>query len=130
MGKPGRKKGIPNKNSKEVAALVASNNCDPVKFLCALINNDWKMAGYKSEFEDQLTPKGDIIQKPVITLDHRVRAALDIMNYIYPKRKALEHTGEITSILKDSLSPKEVETIIVSDPFIKQLKDRSRDVPS
>lgn len=64
----GRKPGTPNKKTQELVAILEELKLDPVRALCDLLP--------RLEERDQK----DVYQK--------------LMEYIYPKRKAVELTGE------------------------------------
>ena len=63
----GRKKGTPNKVTFAISEKLAQLRCDPIAIL-ASIAMDQKAA-----------------------LDARIRCAIELSSYLYPKRKALEN---------------------------------------
>lgn len=65
----GRKKGTPNKRSSLVGKMLENMECDPVGVAAAICNDT---------SEDSAL---------------RLKAALGLMEYLYPKRKAIEVTG-------------------------------------
>ncbi len=66
----GRKKGTPNKRSTELADKLAALNCDPITAMAKIAMDE--------------------------TVELRIRAQLfkELAAYCYPKRKAVEHTGD------------------------------------
>lgn len=72
----GRKKGTPNKRTKEAHAIADRVKCDPFEILCYFAKGDWKGLGYK--------------EPVVIELNTRAKAAADAAKYLYPQRKATE----------------------------------------
>lgn len=89
----GRKKGTPNKPTGDIFETVKNKNCNVIEFFCDVINGDFKSLGYESNVMTKLV--GDnAITEDVITLEHRIKAARELAQYLYPKRKAIEHTGK------------------------------------
>jgi hypothetical protein len=72
----GRVAGTPNRKTTEVAALLESLNCNPIEGMVS------------------------IAQNPDASLELRSKIFNDLARYIYPHRKAIEHTGEDGSVLK------------------------------
>lgn len=67
----GRKKGTPNKRTQELAAKMEALGCDPI--------------------EGMATIALDMENPPEL----RGRMFSELAQYLFPKRKALEHSGEI-----------------------------------
>lgn len=116
----GRAKGTPNKTSLPLHEKAKELGCDPFEILCRFALGDWKGLGYKTEFILTPTQKGEIIEKPFIAPELRSKAAAEAAQYLYPKRKAIEHSGEVTQVVEDKLSTKEIETILRSDLFMNK----------
>lgn len=72
----GRTAGTPNRKTRDVAALLDSLNCDPIRGMAEIARN--------SE----------------ASLELRGRMNAELAQYLYPKRKALEHTGAHESLIK------------------------------
>ena len=69
----GRKTGTPNKTTAELQARLAELKSDPITYLAKVMND----------------PKADPLR--------RDRVALELIQYMYPKRKAVEFAaGELT----------------------------------
>jgi hypothetical protein len=115
----GRAKGTPNKTSLPLHEKAKELGCDPFEILCRFALGDWEGLGYKSEFIFTPTQKGEVVEKPLIPPELRSKAAAEAAQYLYPKRKAIEHSGEITQVVEDKLTPKEIEAILRTDPFLK-----------
>ena len=86
----GRKKGVPNKKSMVVQEILDSLNCDPVKNLVSIA---------KGEPQETLIylnkETGEyIVDKVPPTIDLRTKANTELLQYIYPKLKSVEHKGE------------------------------------
>lgn len=82
----GRKKGTPNKSSVPAQQIAERLGVDPFEVLCLFVKGDAKKLKIK---KDQLTP------------GIRVAAAMEAAQYLYPKRKAVEHSGELGLSLTD-----------------------------
>lgn len=71
---PGRPPGLKNKRTIEAEARLAELNCDPLAFMASVML-------------DEAQP-----------IDLRCKMAAELTQYIAPKRKAVEHTGEIAAV--------------------------------
>lgn len=116
----GREKGTPNKKTNELMEKAKQLKCDPFEILCYFALGDWKKLGYKDEYTYAPTQKGEVIEKHVISPEIRQKAASEAAQYLYPKRKAIEHSGEVTQKIEDKLSTSEIEAILKADPFLKK----------
>lgn len=112
-----RPKGSKNKSDMGLAEKAAALGCDPFEILCRFALGDWQGLGYKSEHTLTPTQKGEVIEKPIITPEIRHKAAAEAAQYLHPKRKAIEHSGEVVSIYEERLTPQEIEEILKADPF-------------
>jgi hypothetical protein len=121
----GRVKGTPNRTTLPLQELAQKLNCNPFEILLRFAMGDAKGLGYALDTVEQTTPKGDIIEKPLITPEIRVKAASEAAQYLYPKRKAIEHSGEITSVQVEKLKPEEINSILRGDPFLGNGKSTS-----
>jgi hypothetical protein len=65
----GRKKGTPNKASMPIAEICEKLGCNPAEVLIEFCSH----------------------KNPI----YRLQASKELANYLYPKRKAIEHSGEI-----------------------------------
>jgi len=66
----GRQKGTPNKPGQQVAELLESLGCDPIEGMAR------------------------IAMDPSHSPELRGKMYSDLARYVYPQRKAIEHTGE------------------------------------
>jgi hypothetical protein len=114
----GRAKGTPNKTSLPLKELAEKLNCNPFEILLRFAMGDAKGLGYAIDTVGQTTPKGEIIEKPLISPEMRIKAASEAAQYLYPKRKAIEHSGEITSVQVEKLKPEQINSILRGDPFL------------
>jgi hypothetical protein len=115
----GRTKGTPNKNVLPLQEKARELGCDPFEILCRFALGDWEGLGYAQELTFQSTNKGELIERYVIPPELRQKAAAEAAQYIYPKRKAIEHSGELTQVVEEKLSTQEIETILAKDVFLK-----------
>lgn len=98
--KGGRQPGTPNKDTQHIVELCKRLKCDPVKILVLVANNDWKALGYESATIERMGFQGMPILEPIIELDHRIDAAKTLVNFIYPKRKAIEIKDDSGNTIK------------------------------
>jgi len=115
----GRTKGTPNKTKLPLEEKARELGCDPFEILCRFALGDWKGLGYEKEFTFSPTQKGEVVEKPIIPPELRQKAAAEAAQYLYPKRKAIEHSGEITNVVEEKLSTQQIQTILTQDPFLK-----------
>lgn len=79
--KAGRKKGTPNKKTTELLAIFDSNNFCPAEEVVKLIKNK----------------RADLLDK------ERADIFLRLMEFKFPKRKAVEHSGKIETTPIDGI---------------------------
>jgi hypothetical protein len=65
----GRKAGTPNRKTKEIGGLLESLGCNPIEGMVRIAND------------------------PRASLELRGRMNAELAQYVYPKRKAVEHSG-------------------------------------
>ena len=85
--KTGRKKGTPNKRSVEFLETLRELNFDPAKALV----HCYKEAEQIFEYRKQ---RGNLAGA-LVALDQMNDSAETLAQYAYPKKKAVEHTGEV-----------------------------------
>ena len=95
LGIGGRKKGTPNKNRQVLLDKAKELGVDPFQILLLFAKGDWKALGYDSaETVTAITKDGQKIFADRISPELRQKSAKDASEYLYPKRKAVELTGE------------------------------------
>lgn len=85
----GRKKGTPNKRTQAVQELLESMDCDPIAGMAriaAMAETDAQAAG---EPKDRL-PHMNLVKD----------CYKELAQYVAPKRKAVEHTGEVGTVVR------------------------------
>lgn len=89
---PGRPKGSPNRSLLDVKMKAEELGIDPFKILLLFAAGDWKKLGYPDE--KFISNEGDKSVTYKFHVDPAVRAkcAQEAVQYLYPKRKALEVT--------------------------------------
>lgn len=87
----GRQKGTPNKSTLSLIERCQKLNCDPFDVLVNITKGDWAALGYKTD---------------VISFESRLTAAKELMQYLYPKRKAIELTRETEKPMDENLTEK------------------------
>jgi hypothetical protein len=78
----GRKKGTANKNKCDAQMLAAQLGIDPLKVLLFFCNGDWEKLGIDAR---KLSDKDKAFFK--------INGAREALQYIIPKKKAVEHSG-------------------------------------
>ena len=72
----GRKRGSLNRATVSANEIANSLGCNPLEILCMFAVGDWQGLGYESD---------------VIAPELRLKAAQQACEYIFPKRKAIDH---------------------------------------
>lgn len=87
----GRKPGVPNKKTQLLEEILQSLNCDPIANLAKIANGERIMSLAYANKET-----GEFVESEVMpTIDQIKDANKELCQYIYPKRKAVEHSGSI-----------------------------------
>lgn len=104
----GRKKGTPNKKTIDAQALADRLGCNPLEILLRFAMGDWEGLGFPDEMRI-LFSNGVPYNAPYVDPEMRLKAAKDAAEYLYPKRKALEHSGPNGTPINVTASPKQIE---------------------
>lgn len=85
----GRVAGTPDKAQKLLSEILETMNCDPLRILADIAKGERvKCTTYLDK------DNGEHVEEEVIpTLDQRKDACKELLGYIHPKRKAVEHSG-------------------------------------
>lgn len=89
----GRKKGTPNKRNQEIIDKAEELGVDPFEIILLFAKRDWKALGYKSETVIKAAKNGTY-EVDTITAQMQLSAAIEAAQYLYPKRKAIEHSSD------------------------------------
>lgn len=87
----GRAKGTPNKSSMTVAELCESMGVNVIQNMIYFAEGDWKALGYPSETVVKPGFAGIEIEEFTISQELRYKANADLLKYISPQRKSIEH---------------------------------------
>lgn len=94
----GRTKGTKNKDKAALELKAIALGIDPFEILLYFAAGDWEKLGYKSGEREIVTKSGSVLVD-VISPETRMNAAAEACQYVYPKRKAIEHTAPAESPL-------------------------------
>ncbi len=83
----GRKKGTPNKKTVELMQVLEKHSFEPGEALIYIYKEAQKI------FE--MRKKRGNLAGALTSLDRMQTAASELAQFVYPKKKAVEHTGEI-----------------------------------
>lgn len=98
----GRKKGTINKDSVPAKKTAERLGIDLFETLCHFANGDWKALGYSKGTELKSAGAGLTYEVDIITVNHRIAAASEAIQYVMPKRKAIDPpTSELGKVDDD-----------------------------
>ena len=83
----GRPKGTPNKKTLEFQALLEKKNFSPGEALIKIFHEQMAIFEHRKKMRN--------FTGALIALDNAQTTANNICQYVYPKKKAVEHTGEV-----------------------------------
>lgn len=86
----GRPKGVPNKRTQDLIELAEKHECNPFEILLLFAKGDYEALGYK---QYQYKQYGEnVVEEMTIPPELRQKSAKDACEYLFPKRKAIEHS--------------------------------------
>lgn len=103
----GRKAGTPNRKTEEFFDKCAQHSHDPILFNILVAKNDWAALGYLSPTILVTNKNGQTFEEDRISIEARLSANNKLLDFMYPKRKALEFVddkGEASNTIKLSYS--------------------------
>lgn len=93
----GRTKGTPNKLTQDILSRAEELGVDPFKIMLLFAGDKWKELGYDSSIYVKESRDGETTTIGyTIPPELRLHAAKEAAKYMYPQRKAIEHSGEMT----------------------------------
>lgn len=90
----GRTKGTPNTKTVEAQSIADRLGIDPFEILLKFAAGDWKGLGYDSATTTRVTDKGSVITEDIISPELKSTSAGKAIEFLYPKRKAIDHQVE------------------------------------
>lgn len=119
-GKPrpanaGRKKGTPNKRTLEALELFQKYDCNPLEFMVLCIKGDLpcnvcrgklktKYRGDDGKLHERTCESCYGTGYEKLSPDARLKAATESAQYVWPKRKAIEHTVDVSDKLAEMIA--------------------------
>jgi hypothetical protein len=114
----GRGKGTPNKRSMELREKAEALGVSPFEIMLLFAMGNEKALGYEGP-QIKVLKDGGVVEMPWITPEMRLKAAAEAASYLYPKLKAIEHSGSVeTSVAAGRATKAELIEAIKTDPFI------------
>jgi hypothetical protein len=86
------RKGIPNKRTADLLDLAQELDCNPFEILLHFAKGNFKELGLP-EWTEKTSKQGDKVMEPTISPELRQKSAKDACEYLFPKRRAVEHSG-------------------------------------
>jgi len=90
----GRPKGSPNKNRLTLHEMAAKLGIDPFEVILHFAKGDWKALGYAGELIEKHS-KDCTNYEYVIDPSVRAKMAAEAAGYLWPKLRAVEHSGTV-----------------------------------
>lgn len=100
----GRPKGAPNKRTWEARKIIEDMGFDPITALVHFARGDWQALGLPSATKQIYTKEAGIIEVDRIDEQLRQKSVKDLVPYVYPQLKAIEHSGEAANMLAQTLA--------------------------
>lgn len=97
-----RPKGSPNARTVQLHEIAEKLGCNPFEVLIHFAKGDFDALGYEKH-QIKVTKDGGTEMELTISPELRQRSAKDACEYLYPKRKALEHTFNPKDAADDEL---------------------------
>lgn len=88
----GRQAGTPNRKTQELHELMDKVGCNPFEILILFAKGDYEALGYPKYFFKQIGE--NVIEELSISPELRQKSAKDACEYLFSKRKAIEHKIE------------------------------------
>lgn len=89
----GRPKGSLNARTVDLLEITEKLECNPFETLLLFMKGDHEALGLEKYTVVSVTKDGEPIEKLTIGAELRQKSAKDACEYLFPKRKAIEHTG-------------------------------------
>ena len=89
--KIGRPLGVPNKRTADLLDIAQRLDCNPFEVLIHFAKGDFEALGYERH-QIRVTKDGGTEMELTISPELRQKSARDACEYLFPKRKALEHS--------------------------------------
>lgn len=87
----GRPKGSLNARTVDLLEISQRLECNPFEVLIHFAKGDYGALGYEKD-QIKVTGKGETVSELTISPELRQRSAKDACEYLFPKRKAVEHS--------------------------------------
>ena len=96
----GRSKGTPNKKTQALMDKAEELGVNPFEVVLLYAKRDWAALGFESATVTRCAKGGETFEEDRITAKMQLDAASEACQYLYPKRKAIEHSTDEQSPLE------------------------------
>jgi hypothetical protein len=86
------RKGIPNKRTTDLLEIAHELECNPFEILLHFAQGNFTALGLP-EWTEKTSKSGETYHEATISPELRQRSAKDACEYLFPKRRAVEHSG-------------------------------------
>jgi hypothetical protein len=102
----GRPAGSKNKRTLELEALADKHECNPFEVLLLFAKGDWEALGYDSSVivKEKADGSGSTFMEYTISPELRAKCAEKACEYLFPKRKSVEH---VQNNMLEGMTPQE-----------------------
>lgn len=119
-----RLRASPNFRTQELIKMAQDMGTSPFEILMRFAMNDFEWLGY-DEHQTKFTQSGAEYEELTISPELRAQCAEKAASYIYPKLKAIEHTGDADNRPPVVITKEAVLAAIKNDPFLNGGMDAS-----
>jgi hypothetical protein len=88
--KIGRPKGSPNARTQDLYAIAERLEVNPFEVLLHFAKRDYEALGM-DEFKETTKKDGSVVLEPSISPETQMNAAGKACEYLYPKRRSIDH---------------------------------------
>lgn len=103
--KIGRPPGSANKRTSDLLDIAERLECNPFEVLIHFAKGDFEALGY-DQHQMKTTKDGGTVLELTISPELRQKSAKDACEYLFPKRKAVEHSFNPSDLPDDELLKK------------------------
>lgn len=83
----------PRRTGKDLQAIADDLGISPFEILLHAAAGNYEQLGYSAPTIERMTPDGDKYLENILPCSLRIAAAKEAAQYLHPKKRAIEHSG-------------------------------------